>query len=335
MTIKNSLILLLALMFFISCSSKNEVKKVEEEKILFGTAIKIVVYHTDEAKAFEIIKNCFSKMEEIDKKYNSRSKDSIVSKINDNPTKTFSINEEFYNLMNNAINISEESQGHFDITIGPIMETWGFDNLSIETLPTEKQIKESLKLVNYKDIKLTKNSMSLSRVGQKIDTGAFLKGYAVYKGKEFLVSQGITKGMITAISSIETIGNKPDGKPFKIGIQNPKNPEELIYTIELEDKALGVSGDYQTYVEINGKRYHHIIDSKTGYPSEYNSMLVVLGKNAYECDLYSTMLFAMKAEDILNLVSKKKDMEVLVIDKKGKKYFSRNIKKYLKNIQEN
>lgn len=331
---KNSKIfILLVFLLLISCK-KIELKKVELEKFMFGTSIKIVVYDNDEMKANKLIKETFELMTSIENKYNSRNEDSIIYKLNKNPILQQKIDLELYSLINDALKISDLTKGKFDITIGPIMSLWGFDNLDISKVPNKDEILKKMELVNYKDIKLTKDSIVLSKTGQKIDTGSFLKGYAIAQGRKYLEKEGIKNAMITAVSSIETIGSKPDGKSFKIGVQNPKNSNELLYTIDLNGKALGVAGDYQTFVEIDGKKYHHIIDGTTGYPSNYNSMILVLGNNAYDCDLYDTALFMLPPEEILRIIKNKPEFEVFIVDKQGKEYFSSNIKKYLKKLDE-
>ena len=331
---KNSKIfILLVFLLLISCK-KSELKKVEAEQFIFGTSIRVVIYDKDENKAKNLIDETFKIMSGIEHKYNSRDEDSVIYKLNKDPIIQQKIDSELYLLVSDAIKVSELTKGKFDITIGPIMSLWGFDNLDIDRVPTKNEIIRTLELVNYKDIKLTKNSIALGKIGQKIDTGSFLKGYAIAQGKKFLEKQGIENAMITAVSSIETIGGKPDGKPFKIGVQNPKNSDELLYTIDLKDKALGVAGDYQTFVEIGGKKYHHIIDGTNGYPSNYNSMILLLGNNSYDCDLYDTALFMLPAEEILKIIKSKPEFEVFIVDKQGKQYFSSNIKKYLKKLDE-
>lgn len=322
------LVLFLSL-FLLGCN-KNKIQKVEEERFLFGTSIKIVLYSENLETSKKIIDETYGLMNQIEKKYSSRNEESIVYKINKNPLVEQKIDMEFYGIIKNTIEISKLTKGSFDITVEPLMSLWGFDDLEIDKIPNDTEIKKALELVNFEDINLNKTFISLKKNNQKIDTGSFLKGYAIHKASEFLKEKGVTSGMITAISSIEVIGSKPENKPFKIGVQNPKSPEKLLYTIELTDNALGVAGDYQTFVEINGKKYHHIMDSKTGKPSEYNSLVLVLGKNSYLCDLYDTGFFLMKPEEILSFVEKQKDMEVFIVDKNGKEYFSLGIKKYLK-----
>ena len=333
MTIKsrNLFLLLFLSQIFFSCSKKNE--KIEVDRFLFGTNIKIVVYDRDKKKTLKLIDETYKLMEDISSKYNSKDETSLVNKLNKSPMVPQIIDQEFHGMISKTIQLSEDTSGSFDITIGPLMSLWGFDDLNINELPSEEQIKEVRSLVNYNDIVLTKNSIKLKKEKERIDTGSFLKGFAINKGIEFLKSKGIESAMITAVSSIGTIGNKPDGKPFKIGVQDPKKPENLIYTIDLDNKALGVAGDYQTFVEIEGKKYHHILDAKNGYPSPYNSMVLILCNDSYTADLYDTALFLMKPEEILKYVSKVDGMEVFIIDKSGKQYFSKNIKKYMKELK--
>ncbi|MBN1470126.1 MAG: FAD:protein FMN transferase [Fusobacteriaceae bacterium] len=325
------LILLIFLFGLISCS-KNSLVKYEEEKFLFGTSVKIVIYGKNKKDLENLVKDTFNYMSEIENKYNSRYKESIIYKLNQNPTQFIEMDNTLKDMLEESIKISEITNGKYDITIGPILDLWGFNDLSRTTLPTEEEISEKLKLVNYRDIQIENNKVRLKKIGERIDTGSFLKGYAIKKGKDYLVSKKVKNAMITAISSIETIGQKPENKPFKIGIQNPKKIGELLYTIDLNGKALGVSGDYQTIIELEGNKYHHLIDATTGRQSNYNSLVLVLGENSYKTDLYSTGLFMMKAEDILKYIKNDKTIDVFIVDKNGKEYFSEGIKKYMEKI---
>lgn len=158
------------------------------------------------------------------------------------------------------------------------------------------------------------NKLYFSEDGIEIDTGSFLKGYAVEKAKEVMREAGITSAFISSISSIETINSKPGKKPWRIGIENPVNTQELLGIIELNNKGMGVSGDYQTYVEIDGKKYHHIIDKTTGYPVTDKKMVVVISDNAFFSDMYSTAFFMMPIDEVLSF-AKDKDLEVFIVDK--------------------
>ena len=131
---------------------------------------------------------------------------------------------------------------------------------------------------------------------------------------------------ITSISSIEVIGTKPENKPWKIGLQNPENQSEMIGIVSLKDRAMGVSGDYQTYVEIDGKMYHHILDKDTGYPVQDKKMVVVLCNNAFDADLLSTTFFLMPIDKVISYVDSREDLDVLIVDKDMNIITSKNFK---------
>ena len=131
---KNSKILILLVFLLLISCKKTELKKVEVEKFMFGTSVKIVIYGNDEVKAKKLIEETFELMTNIESKYNSRNEESIVYKLNKNPTVQQKIDSEFYYLITEAIKVSEITKGKFDITIGPIMSLWGFDDLDIDII---------------------------------------------------------------------------------------------------------------------------------------------------------------------------------------------------------
>ena len=159
----------------------------------------------------------------------------------------------------------------------------------------------------------------------EIDTGSFLKGYAVSRAKKVMEEQGITSAFITTISSIDVINTKPENKPWRIGVQNPENPEEILGIVELNDEGMGVSGDYQTYVEIAGKKYHHILDKTTGFPIRDKKLVMVICEDAFLADLYSTAFFTMPVEKVMEYAENNKKMKVLIVDKDMKILKTKNL----------
>ena len=174
------------------------------------------------------------------------------------------------------------------------------------------------------------NKLTLEEPVSEIDTGSFLKGYAVERAKVKMKELGITSAFITSISSIDVIGTKPEGKPWRIGVQNPDAPDQIIGVVELNDQGMGVSGDYQTYVEIDGKRYHHILDKTTGYPINDKRMVLVVCDNAFMADMYSTAFFTMSIEKIINYAENDQKMRVLIVDKDMKTHKSKNLEIFQK-----
>lgn len=311
---KAALILLMLLFLFSSCS-KGGAKRYEEERFLFGTYIKMIVYTDSEKEAKETMSLGFDEIERIDKKFNSKESKSIIAKLNEFREVEIDENDnETKYLLERANYAYKLTKGKFDITMYPLMEVWGFLNdEDRKTLPTEKELEDAKKLIDFNKVKMLDNKLSLLNPIKEIDTGAFLKGYAIEKAKEKMVEKGLKSGFVSAISSIATIGIKPDGTPWRIGVQNPEIPQELLGIIELNDESMGVSGDYQTYVEIEGNRYHHIIDVETGYPVKDKKMVVVVNKDGLMADLLSTAFFLMDSKEVLEYVKKDKNLKVIMV----------------------
>ena len=310
--LKKILAILILPIFILSCSK--EVQKIEKSKFLFGTYISITVYDKDEKLANKSIDMAFQEIERIDNKFNSKVKGSIIDNLNSGKEKEVILDEEGIYLFQNLKQVYELSHGKYDITIGPLLDVWDFGAKEQKNLPSREKLDEAIKHVDFSKIKLDGSKLSFLESGIEIDTGSFLKGYAVEKAKEIMRKNGVTSAFISSISSIETIDTKPDGKNWKVGIENPENPKELLGVVELNNNGMGVSGDYQTYVEIDGKKYHHILDKNTGFPEDDKKMVVVISDNAFFSDMYSTAFFLMNIEEALNY-GDQNNIGVLIVDK--------------------
>ena len=332
MKMRNKLIVfifLLLSMFLISCSRK--IEKIEESKFLFGTYIKIIVYSNNKEKAIQSIEKAFNEIQRIDEKYNSKSEGSLIYNLNNSDNKTVKLDEEGIKIFEGVKKAYELSEHKYDITIAPLLELWGFTDETIELsdlkLPTKEEIDFTKTFVDFDKVNISNDgTLTIESPVKEIDTGSFLKGYAISKAREILKDDGIKSAFITSISSIEVIGTKPENKLWKIGLQNPENPSEMIGIVSLKDRAMGVSGDYQTYVEIDGRMYHHILDKDTGYPVEDKKMVVVLCDNAFDADLLSTTFFLMPIDKVISYVDSRKDLDVLIVDKDMNIITSKNFK---------
>ena len=332
MKMKNKLIVFIFLLlsvFLISCSRK--IEKIEESKFLFGTYIKIIVYSNNKEKAIQSIEKAFNEIQRIDEKYNSKSEGSLIYNLNNSDNKTVKLDEEGIKIFEGVKKAYELSEHKYDITIAPLLELWGFTDETIELsdlkLPTKEEIDFTKTFVDFDKVKISNDgTLTIESPVKEIDTGSFLKGYAISKAREILKDDGIKSAFITSISSIEVIGTKPENKLWKIGLQNPENPSEMIGIVSLKDRAMGVSGDYQTYVEIDGKMYHHILDKDTGYPVQDKKMVVVLCNNAFDADLLSTTFFLMPIDKVISYVDSRKDLDVLIVDKDMNIIASKNFK---------
>ncbi len=293
----------------------NKEKKYEKSKFLFGTYIKIIVYSKNKSLAETSISKAFDEIERIDRKFNSKSKNSLIYNLNNSSDKILELDDETKELFSKIKKAYDDSKTKYDITIVPLVELWGFSHEKQRVgLPTSQEIKTAKEKIGFDKISFKEDKMYLNK-NIEIDTGSFLKGYAISKAGKILKQLGVKKAFISSISSLVTIGTKPKNKKWKIGIQNPSETNKLLGIIDLSDESMGVSGDYQTYIEIKGQKYHHILDKTTGYPVKDKKMVVVVTKNSFLADLYSTMFFLMPIKDIFSFVEKKKNIKVLVVDK--------------------
>lgn len=320
---KRIFLLFISVIFLLGCNK--EVKKFESEKFLFGTYIRMTVYDSDEKLAKESMEKAFDEIARIDQKFNSKISESIIGKLNSSENKSVKLDDEGKYLFNELNKIYEFSNKKYDITIEPLLKTWGFGEIEKLSLPTEEEIKKAQEVIDFSKVKLDGDNLIIEDPVKSTDTGSFLKGYAVQKAKEKLKEAGIKSAFITSISSIDVIGTKPEEKPWRIGVQNPQAPDKILGVVELNNESMGVSGDYQTYVEIDGKRYHHILDKTTGYPITDKKMVLVICDNAFIADMYSTAFFTMPIEKIISYAEKDQKMKVLVVDKEMRIFKSKNL----------
>lgn len=315
---KITAIIIFILLFLLGCSEK-KMQKYEDSRFLFGTYIKIIIYDESLDKAKLASEKAFQEIERIDSKFNSKYEGSIIDKLNKSSKKEVDLDAEGTEIFNEIEKMYILSNKKYDITIGPLLKLWGFTDEMIDSLtlkvPKKEEIEFTKHFIGYDKVKKMNNKLIIESPVKEIDTGSFLKGYALSQAKKLLLKEGIKSAFITSISSIDLIGSKPLDKPWKIGLQNPENPSELLGIVALKNKALGVSGDYQTYVEIDGEMYHHIIDKESGYPIKDKKMVAVVCNDAFLADLYSTTFFLMPIDKVMEYVESQKDLEVMIVDK--------------------
>lgn len=197
------------------------------------------------------------------------------------------------------------SGGAFAVTIGPVMDLWGFAE-NDPKVPVPRRIAESLALVDNESLNVNSQEQTvyLQRVGMKLDLGALAKGYATEKALQALEKHGIKKALIDAGGNIRVLGTNARNTPWRIGIKDPRQADAMIAVLALEDAAAVTSGDYYRYFEEGGKRYHHILDPRSGYPASENMCVTVVTKDAGLADVLSTALFVSKGEEAVALAEK-------------------------------
>lgn len=278
-----------------SCSEK----RITRQGFSFDTVINITADESDEAKVSEALSTC-GKFEKIFSRTNPESE---LYKLNHK--KASLTDEHLSRVISLGIKMSELTNGAFDITVAPLCDLWNIKERRIP--PKNEEIKKALEKVGYKKISLSPFSLN----GTEIDLGALAKGYIADKLREEFIKKGCENVIIDLGGNISLIGE------YTVGIRDPKNPEEIFATITLKDKSAVTSGSYQRYFEYNDKRYHHIIDARTGMCSE-NSIesVTVISPVSLEADALSTSIFLM-GEDGLSLCENFSDADALIIYEDG------------------
>ena len=220
--------------------------------------------------------------------------DSEVSVINTEGSGTLS--EDTKEILTEAMEIYKDTDGLFDVTIYPLMQLWGFPTQEYH-VPTESELQEALAKVDASQIVIDGDQVTLG-TGQQMDLGGIAKGYTSARIMEIYREYGITSGMVSLGGNVQTLGTKPDGKDWKIGIQNPDGQQgSLLAALPVENKAVITSGGYERYFEEDGNTYIHILNPKTGYPADSGLVSVsIISENGMLADALSTSLYLMGEE---------------------------------------
>lgn len=293
--IKKISILMTCILFtliFSGCSKNQEV--ISKTTLKMDTVFQLKAYGQ---KANEAIEVSFARLDEIEQMASTTIDSSDISKINQAAGKEYvKVHPEIIKMLETAVKYSKLSNGAFDITVEPLVNLWGIgtDN---ERVPTDAEIKSKLLLVGYNDISINEddNSVKLLKEGMAIDLGGIAKGFAADEVVKVYKKYDIKGGIISlGGSSIYTVGQKPDGTPWNVGIKHPRkdNDQDYVGVINLSEQALSTSGDYERYFMKDGKRYHHILNPATGYPTDNGviSVTIVVDSNIPDCNMIADVL---------------------------------------------
>ncbi len=286
--------------------------------------VKIPVHYND-----NIFDSLYSILEEVDKNYNSYSENSYIDRINKNNGNFTDVNDETIEILEKVIHYSNKLNGEYDITIMPLLKLWGFYKNNPLKIPSREEIEKVKEKVDYKRIEIDKENKRV-RIGkgQEIITGSFMKAYAVEKMCIRMKEIGITDAIVNAGgSSIVAIN---DDKNIKWGIIVEGNGKDL-FDINIRNESYSTSDQFNTYLEIDGKKYGHILSARTGYPSQNRQIGIVTG-NAFVGDVISTGLYNQTPEEFLRImeeISSEMKIEGFLMDRNGKIFYSSGFLEYI------
>lgn len=297
--------------------------QVEQTKTvdLMGSVFQITLVASDSISAHQNINKAIAEIERIENLISEWRPQTQISQVNQNAgIKPIKVDKEVFELTKKAIWFSDLSNGAFDISIVAMDKIWKFDG-TMEKLPSKKAVRKSITNVNYKNIVLDpiNSTIFLSKKGMKIGFGSIGKGYAADKARELLQKLDVKAGIINAAGDVATWGTQINGNPWRIGVNNPLETGETIAILEFSgNNAVTTSGNYEKYVEIDDKRYSHIINPKTGYPSTELMSVTIVGENAEMCNGFSTSIMVLGLAKGLRMIEKHPDYKYIIITSKGK-----------------
>ncbi|WP_093409570.1 FAD:protein FMN transferase [Salegentibacter flavus] len=294
---------------------------------LMGSRFDITVVANDSTSANKHIDTAVAEISRIEKLISSWDANSQTSEINRNSgVNPVKVDAELFELIERSIKLSQLTDGAFDITYASMDKIWKFDG-SMTLMPSEKEIKASVAKVGFRNIVLDRENKTvfLKLEGMKIGFGAIGKGYAADKAKALLISKGMPAGIINASGDMNTWGKQPNGKEWKVAITNPMDKNKVFALLPVTNGAVVTSGDYEKYVNLQGKRYTHIIDPRTGYPASGIISVTVFAPKAELADALATSVFVMGKEAGLDRINQLPGIECIIIDDRGNITKSKNI----------
>lgn len=275
-----------------SCANKENTVKGQpdqstQEIFAMDTYMSLTAYGSNSEEA---VNKAVQEINRLDAMFSVGNADSDVTKINENGSGE--VSEETAFIINRAMQVSEKTNGAFDITIYPLMELWGFTTKNYR-VPESSEIAEALKGVSYTNVSVNGQQVALTG-GSSIDLGGIAKGYTSSRVIQIMKDCGIEHAIVNLGGNVQVLGTKTDGSDWRVAIQNPASENSYLGILSTADKAVITSGGYERYFEQDGQVYHHIIDTQTGYPSDSDlTSVTIVYSDGTTADALSTALFAM------------------------------------------
>ncbi len=286
-----------------------------------GSTMELKFYSPSEELFHRVVDACVERTKEIDRLFSNYRDDSVLAEVNRNAgVGPVSVPGEFLRLVRTSIKYSELTEGAFDITIGSLFELWRAETRA-GRLPAPSRIRDALGCTGFRKIKIdeAKSQVFLDGDCVRLDFGAIGKGYAVDEMVRIAKESGITRGLVNFGGNIYAM-NPPAGKKFwDVGVRKPGSGSEIISKLDLVNKGVATSGDYERYFEHAGKKYSHIIDPRTGWPAEDMTSVVAVSKTATEADVFSTAVSVLGPRGAKMFSRKDKSLGFLLVGKNGEK----------------
>lgn len=309
----NRLFLLCFVILFLCGCSTTIKEPLSKTEFYFDTVITITVYDSKDVK---ILNTCFDYCKEFENLVSRTIPTSDISRINALAGSSVEVSDTTIKLLKKGIEFGKLTDGTFDITIAPLVELWDIKN-NPGNVPSESDIAKTLSHVNYENIVIDGNTVTLTDPDAAIDLGGIAKGYMADQLKDYLLREGVTSAIINLGGNVLTIGEKPDGTTFNIGIQKPFDKQNATITsVQVKDSSVVTSGSYERYFKVDDTVYHHILNTKNGYPCNNELLSVtILSEKSVDGDALSTACFALGLEEGQKLIESLDNIDAIFVTK--------------------
>ena len=314
-----------------------EPRRVALDDKAMGTHVVLATYTTpalDEAAIRPKLEKALEEIRRLERLMTTWREDSEISRINAAAgAGAVAVGAETLAVIQKSLWASKISEGVFDISFDAMRGLWKFDEGREDRIPPKDAVDKARKLIDWHEIEVdaAKSTVKLAKPGMRISLGGIAKGYAVDAAARVLEREGITSFFAQAGGDLYVKGRKPDGSRFKVGVRDPrrKDPNDYFAMLEVEDHAFSTAGDYERAFVEGGKRYHHIIDPRTGWPATASRSVTVWAKDAFTADAVDDAVFILGPEKGLALVESIDDCGAVIVDAHNQVFVSKRLDKLL------
>lgn len=295
--------------------SGQEEGQVRRSQIIMGTLVEITAFGPDTGKLDEVVSRAFSEMSRIEDLMSPHVETSDVTLLS-KAVGQQKVSEETAEVIRLGLEIAQRSEGAFDLSMGRLIDIWDILNENPQ-VPEEARIRQAMDGLGPGGLSLEGRMVSKSNVDLQVDLGSIAKGYAVDRAWQLLKDGGVQNASVNAGGDLRLLGDRK-GRPWRIGLVHPRKAGEVLAVLPSADEAVVTSGDYERYFEVDGQRYHHLIDPRTGYPANLCQAVTVVAPTADLADGLATAVFILGPEKGLKLMEEWDGVEGLIVDPDGK-----------------
>lgn len=313
---------LAGLLVLLTIVAAAEAARVQDARPLMGTAVELIAEGSDERTLRAASEEAFREMQRLSQMMNHYDPASVVSAINAAAgARPVALPPELAEVLAQARRVSERTAGAFDVTIGGL-RGWRF-RPGEERVPDPAEIAAQLAKVDYRKLESGRASAFLSEKGMKVDLGGIAKLYILEAGRRVLEARGVPRALINGGGDVVA---HSDGAPWRVGVRDPRAPEQLLGVVEIKNGCVAASGDYERFFVRDGRRFHHILDPRTGYPAEGARGVTLVGPSAEAVNGVGPAIMVLGTQAGQKLIAATPGVEGLIVGRDGKLWTSRGLR---------